>query len=357
MSLRQGNSSDLSLLAEAASEPKTRFDDIYLAVATLLERQSGSFAETERGLATDILKRLSKDVEMEIRIGVVQRLADNPAAPLELILLLADDSIEVARPILARSQVLSDVNLVQIVQTGSGDHQVVIAERPEIGQTVSAALARSACEAALIALLRNKTAKVGRDTFEHLSESARRSSALQAPLIERADLPNELVQRLYVWVSAALKTALAQRYPEAARVLASAIEETGPQSGETRVTGVNARKLVEKLYASGQLRASFLIKVLHQGQMELFDYAFATLLHMDVETIRKALYGNNPMMVALACRAAGIDRSVFQTVFNLSRHHRRVAAKLSDTDQSQIGLIFSQVKKGEALDKLKSAAA
>jgi hypothetical protein len=73
--------------------------------------------------------------------------------------------------------------------------------------------------------------------------------------------------------------------------------------------------------------------------------------------MRKALYGNSPTTVALACRAAGIDRSVFQTVFNLSRHHRRVATKLSDTDQVQIGLIFSQVQKSEALDRLKSAAA
>ena len=91
--------------------------------------------------------------------------------------------------------------------------------------------------------------------------------------------------------------------------------------------------------------------------MELFEYAFAALLSMELETMRKALYGENPMTVALACRAAGIDRSVFQTVFNLSRHHRRVTAQLSDSDQKQIGTIFSQVPKTEALDRLKTAAA
>jgi hypothetical protein len=91
--------------------------------------------------------------------------------------------------------------------------------------------------------------------------------------------------------------------------------------------------------------------------MELFDYAFAALLGMQIETMRKALYGTDPMTVALACRAAGIDRSVFQTVFNLSRHHRRVTAKLSEADQAQIGVIFSQVRKSEALDRLKAVAA
>ena len=359
VALRSGNSSDLSRLAEAASGPQSRFDEIYVAVATLFEHQRGAFSEFERNLATDILKRMSKDVEMEIRIRLAERLADDPIAPIELLILLADDRIEVARPVLARSPVLTDADLVQIVQRGSGDHQVVIAERPAIGETVSAALARLACEAAVIALLRNKTAKVSPQTFEQIGERARQTPGLQEPLVNRADLPAHLVQRLYVWVSGALKTALAARYPEAARALASAIEETGPTlpGGETPVTGVNAKKLVEKLFTSGQLRASFLIRVLNQGQMELFDHAFAALLHMDVETMRKALYGNNPMTVALACRAAGIDRSVFQTVFNLSRHHRRVATKLSDSDQVQIGVIFSQVQKSEALDRLKSAAA
>jgi len=341
---------------EAVSGPKTRFDEIYLAVATLFEHQRGAFAEHERNLAADILKRLAKDVEMDIRIRLAERLADDSEAPHELIILLADDAIEVARPVLARSPVLSDADLVQIVQKGTDDHQVVIAGRPAIGETVSAALARSACEAAVIALLRNKTAKFNGDTFRQLGERARTTAALQEPLISRQDLPPQLVQNLYVWVSGALKTALTARYPEAAQALTSAIAETA-SAGEAPVTGVNARKLVEKLHASGQLRASFLIRVLNQGQMELFDYAFAALVSMDIETMRAALYGNSPVTVALACRAAGIDRSVFQTVFNLSRHHRRVTAKISEMDQGQIATIFSQVKKSEALDRLKSAAA
>jgi hypothetical protein len=78
---------------------------------------------------------------------------------------------------------------------------------------------------------------------------------------------------------------------------------------------------------------------------------------MDPETMRTALYGENPMTVALACRAAGIDKSVFQTVYNLSRHHRSVLAKLTESDHKEIGTIFTDVKKAEALQRLKSEAA
>lgn len=344
---------------KSASGPKSRFDEIYLAVTTLFQTQNGTFADHERKLAADILKRVSKDVEMSIRIGLAERLADDPNAPHDLINLLCDDKIEVAGPILARSPVLCEADLIRVIENGSDGHQIAVAARPAIGESVSAALARHACEAAVIALLRNGTAKIGRLAFAQLGERARQSADIHEPLVGRNDLPKELAHYLYKWVSGALKTALIARYPEAAQTLAPAIDKTTAslQSEELPVTGANARKLVEKLSASGQLRASFLIRVLNQGQMELFEYAFAALLGMDFETVRKALYSDNPTTLALACRAAGIDRAVFQTVFNLSRHHKHMVAKLSDSDQTQILTIFSQVQKIEALQRLKGQAA
>jgi uncharacterized protein (DUF2336 family) len=359
MTARQGRNVELMRLANSVFAPKSRFEEIYLAVATLFEHQSPSFSPHERQLAADILRRLSKDVEMSIRISLAERLAGEPDAPHEIILLLADDRIEVARPILARSPVLCDQDLERLIVSGSHAHQIAIAERPNIGETVTAALARGACELALIALLRNRSARIAPRTFSQLGEQARQVPGLLGPLTERRDLPPEIAQTMYEWVSGALKTALSARYPQLAGPLTQAISETSAalQSDEVPVTAENAQKLVNKLHASGQLRASFLIRVLNQGQMELFDCAFAKLLNMDIETLRRALYGSNPQAVALACRAAGIDRSVFTTVFRLSRLHRRVTAELSPSDQKQIGAIFTQIKKTEALDRLKTAQA
>ena len=124
-----------------------------------------------------------------------------------------------------------------------------------------------------------------------------------------------------------------------------------------QVSETSARKLIDKLASSGQLRASYLIRVLREGQMELFDHAFATLLQLDVEPVRKALYGETPHGVALACRAVGIDGAVFQTVFKLCRRHKQCGTLLSDTDQQEIRTIFSQVPKGDALERLRAEAA
>ena len=69
----------------------------------------------------------------------------------------------------------------------------------------------------------------------------------------------------------------------------------------------------------GQLKPGFLMRVLSQGQMDLFDLGFARLVGLELPRFRHTFYDRGVRMVALACHGAGIDRSVFATVFNLSR--------------------------------------
>ncbi len=88
-----------------------------------------------------------------------------------------------------------------------------------------------------------------------------------------------------------------------------------------------AQKLVDKLAGAGQLKAGFLLRVLHQGQSDLFDLAFAKLLDIPLVETRKILFESGPQAVALACRAVGIDKSVFKTVYNLSRQSRGIVVR------------------------------
>ena len=350
-------SAELFRLAETASGAPDRLNDIYLAVAALFEGHATALSQRERDLAADICKRLSKDVEMSLRLSLAERIADNDEAPRELALLLADDRIDVARPVLARSRALTDDDLLQIVRGGSTEHQVTVAARPQIAEIVTAALADSQSDVVVITLVRNKSARIGAETFNVITERARARPALHGPLADRGDLPQQAAARLCTIVSEALKTALVQRYPQIASALSQAVDESarGLQYGSPGTSEANAVKLVAKLAQGGQLRASFLIRVLHQGQMDLFEHGFAKLLELDVERVRSALYAEKPELTAMACRAVGIDRCVFGTVFNLSRRQRDVKASLSEIDRYGINQVFCTFTKEAALDALKAA--
>jgi uncharacterized protein (DUF2336 family) len=353
--------SDMGRLAQLAINPQNGAsrEEIYLAVASLYRIQGAGLNVRERDLMREILRRLTRDVEMAIRIALAQRLADDTNAPHDLILLLVDDSIEVARPLILHSPLFTDEDALKLIATGALPHLEAIAGRPHIGIPVTDALAVSDAESVLMALVRNATAKISDRSYGMLVEKSRAIAALQEPLVRRADMPADLANNMCTWVSDALKTYIENNYHMAPLSVDTALSEANnalrsePPSPKDPPAD-SAQKLIEKLAGSGQLKASFLMRVLSQGQIDLFDLAFARLLQIELTQFRHAFYGDGVRVVALACRAAGIDKSAFATVYNLSRQARSKAPAMGRAEMQEVDVIFTAFSKPAALDEIKA---
>lgn len=352
----QGNSvaltahdmSDMGRLAQLAMNPQSGAsrEEIYLAVASLYRIQGSGLNNRERELMREILKRLTRDVEMAIRIALAERLAEDTTAPHDLILLLVDDTIEVARPLIINSPLLTESDVLRLIAEAGMSHQEAVAGRPHIGVPVTDALAKSDAESVLLALVRNATAKISSASYETLVQKSRALSGLQEPLIRRPDLPPQLANNMCEWVSDALKTYIKTNYKMATKDVDAAMSRAhvvlkSEPSGPKDPPADSAQKLIEKMAASGQLKAGFLMRVLSQGQMDLFDLAFARLLDIELARFRPAFYERGARAVALSCRAAGIDRSVFPTVFNLSRQARGLPVVLAAAEIQAADTIFA----------------
>ncbi|HUO93945.1 MAG TPA: DUF2336 domain-containing protein [Rhizomicrobium sp.] len=343
------------LAALAAGTPKSQRSDLYVAVARLFSSQAAQLSDHERALMREILKRLALDVEMAIRISLAEKLADDPDAPLDLILLLADDAIEVARPVILRSQKLTDREILEFLRDADEARQTVCAQRPNIGEPVTDKLAASESESVLVALVRNITARIAPSTFETLVEKSRRMAALQEPLAHREDLPDPLARQMCDWVSSALKSYIARSRRLDPSAVGGAVAQatrsvTVPAAQDASDGG---RKLVDKLAIAGQLKPGFLVRVLQQGQAELFEIAFAKLLEMEPVGFREVFYRKGPRPVALACRAVGIDRCVFPTIYSGSRQARSISPAISNDERTEIDAVFGSLTRKEALDILR----
>jgi uncharacterized protein (DUF2336 family) len=282
---------------------------IWLSVATLFSNQASCLHARERSLMRDILRRLAGAADAAQRLVLAERIADDPTVPLELVLHLVDDSIEIAVPLILRSATLDEENLLALIARADVTRKILCAQRARIGERVAAALAKSDEECVLLALVHNSTAQISATTFDILAEKSVRFETLREPLTRRTDLP------------AVLCAKIRETLPEATRNLS----EKGPiltRPNDSSEASGNACKLIDKLAVAGQLGAGFLMRVLLQGQTELFDMAFARLLDLELEEFRAAFYANDLQGMALACRAVGIDRSVFQTVWGLSTKRR-----------------------------------
>ena len=152
------------------------------------------------------MRQLIHDVEVSVRRALAERLSEQPLAPHELVIALANDEIEVAHPLLVNSDVLQDLELIEIIRNRTLEHQLAIGIRKSVSEEVTDALIATDSVDVIKTLLENHHAKISQRTMEYLVEQSQRVDTYQNPLLRRPDLDTTLAKRMYWWVSAALRT-------------------------------------------------------------------------------------------------------------------------------------------------------
>ena len=294
---------------------------LLLAIADLCESADNAGAldtQAVQALLNDIVMRLVVGAEPDVRRRLAETLARALWPPRALIGALALDDIEIARPVIALSPLMQDRELIRLLVEASVEHQIEAARRPNIGPLVVDAILTQEEPAVLTALACNDSAGVSADGMQRLVAVSRRIPALRPPLVRHPRLTASLAEQLHAWVGPSLKAALAARFDSVAGGPGErpASKPTPAPSGELQE---NARRLVAKLHDAGQLRPSFLLRALREGDLLLFEAAMARLGGFSHEEIHLAISCGQPELLALACVAVGVDRSVFPTLLGLVR--------------------------------------
>lgn len=287
-----------------------------------------------QALLSQVFFDLVFQAEYDIRLRLAEKISSADWAPSALINILAFDDIEIARPIIARSPILKDPDLIRILVEATLEHQVEVARRPQISPTIVEAILKAAKPEVMTALVENETAHVSQDHLFELVHKAEEIATLHEPLSEHPGLNDELAGYLYSWVGETLRKTLAAKFDldtrALDRALALSINEAkagkGPGGRMQAITPTETeeersdRQLVAKLDMSGQLRPGFLLKALKERRLSLFIAALATLGRLEIRDIRKAIDSDRPELLALACSAVGVDRTVFPTLLSQVRN-------------------------------------
>ncbi|MFI4973283.1 MAG: DUF2336 domain-containing protein [Caulobacterales bacterium] len=264
------------------------------------------------------------EAERDIRARLAERLARAEWAPAKLIETLANDDIEVARPIIAASPVLMDEALIRLITQASLAHGIEVAQRPRISQAVVEQILSQSEPAVLTALAANVTAEISPRGVARLVEASRTVVALRAPLVRHPRMTADLAEALYLWVGQTLRAAIVDRFEVDAAMLdaaiAASIQDTRtPDADADMAREESEKRIIDKLAAAGQLKTSYLLRALRDHDLGLFEAALAKLGDFKREDVRRASAGDRPELLALACAAVGIDRSAFPTVLELVR--------------------------------------
>ena len=333
------------LLQLAARKSAQGRETLYRTLWDFFEQRSGTLTEAERALMTDILRRLSRDIEMSIRIELARALSSKASAPRDLARVLADQEIEVAFPILMESRVLEDVDLIEVVRTQTHQHRLAVAMRRDISSDVCEALVDSGSPEVVVAMLRNETAKVGHQLMDRIADASRSIDAYQEPLIARPDMPPALARRMHAWVSAALRQFIVEKFKvdidEVDDELSGALDK-GPHAELNEMPRTPIETMVERLAHEGKLTIDFVMRALRRGEIATFEAAFAQLAGIRLRLARRIIYEPGGEAFAIACVAAKIDRQNCLRLFELTRRaHDLSAGEIAD-QSSALAVFYDQ---------------
>jgi uncharacterized protein (DUF2336 family) len=351
-------SDDLHFLIELALdrsiEGRERLTEV---IGDLCTGEHRRLSEQESDLISEILKKLLDDLERPIRQRLSEKLATSHSAPHDLIVTLANDAIEIARPLLMESELLGDPDLVEIVRHRGRQHQLAVACRRSLSEIVSEVLVEEGDEDVIKTLLENQDARISEGTMAYLVEQSKRVDSFQEPLVQRRDLPRDLAKKLYWWVAAALRMRILESFDIHPSELDDAIEDSVASISQEESERDDTRRpkasesLAKAIAAQTKITGSLLINVLRRGELPLFESLFSELSGLRPANAQRVVFDTGGEGLAIACRAVGLNKHDFATIFMLTRSEGKV---MQPRDLSRATKVFDSVSVDEAVSILKT---
>ncbi len=291
----------------------------------------------------EVLTALADQTAQEARAELSQRFADQAVAPKGLIRKLAHDAIEVAAPILAKSTVLEEKDLLDIAETGQQTHLQAITRREEVSERLSDTIVRRGDDETVASLIQNDGAKLSRETFETVTERAETSTILQAPLVERQDTPNDLLADLMLTVETRLRERIVERFDQVdPKVIENAMAASRARLAKRLEEDKEleaARKFIRSKQVRRQLDGALLARLLREREQVKFQVGFAEMTGVDLMAARRAIEQECVDPLALICKSAGFDKALFVTLAVL----RGSANAEAFADAKELGRLYDRI--------------
>jgi uncharacterized protein (DUF2336 family) len=282
------------------------------------------FSETERALAVDLLVRLLREMEADLRRQIARRLARKPDAPHELVLALANDEISIAQEVLVHSGVLSDPDLIAIVRQQSREHRLAVALRADLSDDVVDALDDTGEPDVIKALVSNHDVVLSRRALEYIVAESVKHADLQKPLLMRPDLPQDLAVRMFWTVSDCLRETIIERL--AGRAIPGDLDECivagvkdALRLAQPTSVDMLAGILIARVEQSDALDEEFLIKTLRSGNLSAFMASLARMVNVGIDVVRRAVLDECTKALAVICKVAKLSRAGFVTIYCLTQ--------------------------------------
>ena len=251
---------------------------------------TGLLSPSERQIAEDIFRALVKDAAVLVRESLSAHLQSNPDVPHDVALSLAKDVESVALPIIRSSEVLTDEDLIEIVQGQNSAKQVAVAQRPTVSAQVADALIDTGNETAVARLVANEGADLTENALNRVMTEYEGVEAVSDSLVRRVSLPAAISEQLVSTLTQQLQGFLQSQHEVPADVASNLILQTRERATMSLVqygsTDTELDDLIEQLYRKERLTSSLLLRALCMGDVNFFERALARMAKVPLQNAR-----------------------------------------------------------------------
>jgi hypothetical protein len=204
----------------------------------------------------------------------------------------------------------------------------------------------------------NLGAQLSRKAVDILSDAARFTAELRTAVMQRPEMTRDAAARLYWWVSQDLRRYALSRFNiptgQVDESLAKTIDELLGYHDLEKGSDDAMLQVAEWLHERRAVSVRILPQVLRLGHFRLFNILLGRLVHLELSLIDTIVSETGGRGLAVVCRAIGIDKSGFVSIFLLSRGARQGEQIVHPRELSYALAAFDRLSTTLAQDLLRS---
>lgn len=266
-----------------------------------------SLTDSERDLSARIFRILARDVCEEVRraLAITLRLSD--ALPPDVANRLIHDVDSIAVPILADSPVITDDDMIAVIESRAGTKLQAIAARRNLSAKVCGAVIQYGDAVSVATLAANDSALISEADAAKMVDLARNDDLIRAAALRRHDMPQALAVKLIDAHVGQIDDALRPVTPNSAQ-LASDTGTRARTRWATEDWSADALlSYVDALHQRGALDEPTFARAAGQGDWRFVQLALARLAGISVAKAGMMVLDTRPFALQALLRRANLS--------------------------------------------------
>jgi uncharacterized protein (DUF2336 family) len=296
-------------------ETLRRVTDLFISGAV-------DYSDDQVGLFDDVFQCLIVHIEVSAKALLSNRLATiDTAPPLTIRALAFDDLIEVAAPVLSRSERLDDEALIETARNKSQAHLMAISTRRVLSGAVTDVLVLRGNDEVIQSTVNNPGAEFSERGFTRLVDRATGDDDLATCVGLRPTIPRHLYLKLIAKASATVRSRLEAANPRQAAEVPTAVREAtrlarSAPSSVTQQTAI-AHALVKSLFEDGRLDEHQVEAFAEARKFDEANAAIAALANVPLSTAENMMVEARAEGVMILAKVAGMSWTTVKAIINM----------------------------------------